>query len=113
MANALLESLDLIRTLLEEIKETGSEKSDIAALTESLEALKNPDKQKLGKILVQDSVIEVDDLHVALNKQEGGERRRSSASCSSKTKVMTQGQLNGLPEETEGQGRTRKKAPSG
>ncbi len=94
VTNASLESLDLIRALLEEIKETGSEKSDTAAVTERLEALKNPDKQKLGKILVQDSVIEVDDLHVALNKQEGG-RDEKLGQLLLEDKVMTQGQLNG------------------
>jgi two-component system chemotaxis sensor kinase CheA len=92
VANGLLAALDLIRTLLEEIKETGAEKSDIAAVTENLEALKNPNRPKLGKMLVMDSVVEVDDLHVALNKQEGGEDKKLGQLLV-EDKVMTQGQL--------------------
>ena len=92
VANVLLAALDLIRTLIEEIKETGAEKSDIAALTDSLEALKNPDRPKLGKMLVMDSVVEVDDVHVALNKQEGGDEKKLGELLV-EDKVMTQGQL--------------------
>ena len=48
VADALLEALDLIKTLLEEIKESGAEQSDTAPTIEKLEALKSPDKKSRG-----------------------------------------------------------------
>jgi len=48
VGDALLEALDLIKTLLEEIKESGAEQSDTAPTIEKLEALKNPAKEELG-----------------------------------------------------------------
>jgi len=58
VADALLEALDLIRTLIEEIKDAGAEQSDIARAVERLEAL--TDRKKLGKLLVDASVIDAD-----------------------------------------------------
>src|SRR5208337_1589820 len=48
VADALLEALDLIKTLLEEIKESGAEQSATAPTIEKLEALKNSDEEKPG-----------------------------------------------------------------
>jgi two-component system chemotaxis sensor kinase CheA len=50
-ANALLEALDLIKILLEEIKESGAEQSDTAPTIKKLEALKSPEKQMSGETL--------------------------------------------------------------
>jgi two-component system chemotaxis sensor kinase CheA len=49
VADALLEALDLIKTLLEEIRESGAEQSDTAPTIKRLEALKNPEKQAPGE----------------------------------------------------------------
>jgi len=95
VADVLLESLDLMKTLLEEIKEGGAERSDTAATIEKLEALAKPDRKKLGEILVEASVISGDELHEALKKQEEGPDKKLGEMLVEE-KVITEGQLKGF-----------------
>ena len=91
VADALLEALDLIRTLIEEIKDAGAEQSDIARAVERLEAL--TDRKKLGKLLVDASVIDADQLHEALKKQEGEEKEKKLGELLVEDEAITEGQL--------------------
>ena len=95
VADVLLESLDLMKTHLEEIKEGGAERSDTAATIEKLEALAKPDRKKLGEILVEASVISGDELHEALKKQEEGPDKKLGEMLVEE-KVITEGQLKGF-----------------
>ena len=96
VADVLLESLDLMKTLLEEIKEGGAERSDTAGTIEKLEALAKPDRKKLGEILVEESVLSGDELHEALKKQEGEEPEKKLGEMLVEDKVITEGQLKGF-----------------
>jgi len=96
VADVLLESLDLIKTLLEEIKEGGAERSGAAGTIEKLEALAKPERKKLGEILVEASVLSGDELHEALKKQEAGEPEKKLGEMLVDDKVITEGQLKGF-----------------
>ncbi len=63
VADALLEALDLIKTLLEEIKESGAEQSDTASTIEKLEVLKAPDKTNPGEVREEPSAVEPVEAH--------------------------------------------------
>lgn len=93
VADVLLESVDLIRTLLEEVRDAGSEQSDTAATIAKLEALKAGEKQMLGEMLVEASVIKEDDLQNVLKKQEE-QQGKKLGEILVEEKVLSEGQLN-------------------
>jgi len=70
IADTMLEAMDLIKTLLEEIKEQGAEKQDTKAIIEKLENLCNVEKKMLGEILVEEKIITKKELESVLDKQK-------------------------------------------
>ncbi len=71
VADALLEALDLIKTLLEEIKESGAEQSATASTIERLEALKDPDKKKPVETREEAAPVNADVLPDVSTEKEG------------------------------------------
>ncbi len=71
VGDALLEALDLIKTLLEEIKESGAEQSDTAPTIEKLEALKNQDKKGQGETRAEAGAARTEEAADVPKDQEG------------------------------------------
>jgi two-component system chemotaxis sensor kinase CheA len=92
VADVLLEALDLIKTLLDDIKESGAEAADTSATIAKLEELAKPDRKKLGEILVEENIVSTGELTEALKKQEGQQDKRLGEILVEE-KVITDGQL--------------------
>ncbi len=95
VADALLEALDLIKTLLDDIKETGAEAADTSATITKLEDLAKPDRKKLGEILVEENIVSSGELTDALKKQEE-QPDKKLGEILVEEKVITDGQLKDL-----------------
>jgi len=95
VADVLLEALDLIKTLLDDIKESGAEASDTSAIISKLEDLAKPDRKKLGEILVEEKILSTNELTDALKKQEG-QQGKKLGEILVEEKVITDGQLKDL-----------------
>jgi two-component system, chemotaxis family, sensor kinase CheA len=76
VGDVLLEALDLIRTLIEDIKVKGAEERETGPTIEKLELLANPEKRKLGEILVEEKVLSTDELQGVLKKQEDHKEKK-------------------------------------
>ncbi len=92
VADVLLEALDLIKTLLDDIKENGAEAADTSATIAKLEDLAKPDRKKLGEILVEENIVSTGELTEALKKQEG-QQDKKLGEILVEEKVITDGQL--------------------
>ncbi|MGA2107005.1 MAG: chemotaxis protein CheA [Syntrophorhabdales bacterium] len=92
VADVLLEALDLIKTLLDDIKENGAEATDTSATITKLEDLAKPDRKKLGEILVEENIVSTVELTEALKKQEG-QQDKKLGEILVEEKVITDGQL--------------------
>ena len=92
VADVLLEALDLIKTLLDDIKENGAEVADTSATIAKLEDLAKPDRKKLGQILVEENIVSTGELTEALKKQEE-QRDKKLGEILVEEKVITDGQL--------------------
>jgi len=77
IADTLLEALDLMKILIEDIRDKGAESRDVSDTIEKLEVLNKADpRKKIGEILVDEGVIsskECEDL-LEKQKQEGDKR---------------------------------------
>ncbi len=93
VADVLLESLDLTRTLLEEIKDNGAEVSNTEATIAKLEVLAKPDRKKLGEILVEEAVVTGAEVADALKRQVGKEQPQKLGEILVEDKLITEGQL--------------------
>ena len=96
VGDALLEALDLIKTLLEEIKESGAEQSDTAPTIEKLEALKNPDKKELGETGKEAGAVKTDELHDVSKEQEGAPKGKEPGEILVEGKAATENQVSNL-----------------
>ncbi|MGD0657383.1 MAG: chemotaxis protein CheA [Syntrophorhabdales bacterium] len=92
VADVLLEALDLIKTLLDDIKENGAEVADTSATIAKLEDLAKPDRKKLGQILVEENIVSTGELTEALKKQEE-QQDKKLGEILVEEKVITDGQL--------------------
>ena len=97
VADALLEALDLIKTLLEEIKESSAEQSDTAPTIEKLEALKNPDKKKPEEVLKDAGAVKAEDLPDVSKEQEGAQIGKEPEKVPVCDAVATEAQVSNLP----------------
>jgi two-component system chemotaxis sensor kinase CheA len=91
VADVLLEALDLIKTLLDDIKENGVEVADTSATIAKLEELAKPDRKKLGEMLVEENIVSSGEVTEALKKQE--EQGKKLGEILVEEKVITEGQL--------------------
>src|SRR5208283_3872090 len=97
VGDALLEARDLIKTLLEEIKESGAEQSDTAPTIEKLEALKNPDKKKPGEMREEAGAVKADELHDVSKEQEGAPEGKEPGEILVEGKAACENRVNNLP----------------
>ncbi len=98
VADALLEALDLIKTLLEEIKESGAEQSTTAPTVEKLEALKNPGGTRPGEMQGEARAVRVEDEPREVSKeQEGAEICTAPGEVLVGETVPAGGQVKDLP----------------
>jgi two-component system chemotaxis sensor kinase CheA len=97
VGDALLEALDLIKTLLEEIKESGAEQSDTAPTIEKLEALKNPAKEELGGTRKEAGAVKTDELQDVSKEQKGAPKGKEPAEILVEGKVACENQVSNLP----------------
>lgn len=71
IADTLLESLDLMKLMIEDIRAKGSEDRDISHILQKLELLNKADaRKKIGEILVDDGVISSMECDELLEKQK-------------------------------------------
>jgi len=80
VADILLESFDLIKAMIDDIREQGSENQDASSVIAKLAGLLDPakkaaqseseEKKKIGELLVEENIITKSELDDALKKQE-------------------------------------------
>jgi two-component system chemotaxis sensor kinase CheA len=93
IADVLLEALDLIKTLLEDIRDGGVEAANITATVTKLEKLASPETKKLGEILVEEGILKGNELNDALKKQRGQQKDKKLGEILVEEKLITEGQL--------------------
>ncbi|MGD0231322.1 MAG: chemotaxis protein CheA [Syntrophorhabdales bacterium] len=93
VADVLLEALDLIRALLEEIKDSGAEQSDTSFTIEKLETLKKPEASAAGDMPGQALPAWADERNCAGKKGEGQENIKETGALSVEEKAEGVGQL--------------------
>jgi two-component system, chemotaxis family, sensor kinase CheA len=77
VADVLLEALDLIKTLLEDIRSTGAEDQDTTSIIAKLETIGKPEERKrLGEMLVEENVLTSSELDQALKKKEDRQEQK-------------------------------------
>jgi two-component system chemotaxis sensor kinase CheA len=76
IADTLLEAMDLMRTMIEEIKEHGAEKQDTSVILSKLENLSKVEKKMLGEILIEEKIITKKELENVLEKQKEDKNKR-------------------------------------
>jgi two-component system chemotaxis sensor kinase CheA len=97
VGDALLEALDLIKTLLEEIKENGAEQSDTAPTIEKLEALKNPDIKQPGEMREEAGAVKKEEPHDVSKEQEGAPQGKEPVGIPVEGKIATENRVSNLP----------------
>ncbi len=95
IADTLLEALDMMRSMIEDIRAHGTDNQDTAAILEKLEGLAKADKKPLGEILVEEKVLTRNELDEALDKQKV-EKDKKLGEIVVEEKLITEGQLNNL-----------------
>ncbi len=96
VADVLLESFDLMKQLLDDIREKGTEDHETGAIVENLEALTKPERKKIGEILLEEEVLKVDELIDTLTKQKTGEPEKKLGEIVVEDKLSTEGQMKGF-----------------
>jgi two-component system chemotaxis sensor kinase CheA len=98
VTDVLLESFDLMKQLLEDIKEKGAEDRETGLTVEKLERLTKVERKKLGEILVEEEAIKIDELVDALQKQKEDpeEKKQKLGEIIVDEKLVTEGQLKGF-----------------
>ncbi|MCX5815061.1 MAG: chemotaxis protein CheA [Proteobacteria bacterium] len=76
IADTLLEAMDLMRTMIEEIKEHGAEKQDTSVILNKLEILSKVEKKMLGEILIEEKIITKKELENVLDKQKEDKNKK-------------------------------------
>ncbi|MCX8022103.1 MAG: chemotaxis protein CheA [Syntrophorhabdaceae bacterium] len=96
IGDALLEAADLMRVMVEKIKDSGTDEEEIEHVVKGLESLikkEKEEKKPLGEILVEEKVITREELEVVLEKQKEGENKRLGEIVVEE-KLITESQLN-------------------
>ena len=96
VTDVLLASFDLMRQMLDDIKEKGAEDRDASAVIGDLEGLTKQDRKKIGEILVQEEIIRVDELMDALQEQKTVEQEKKLGEIIVEEKLVTDGQMKGF-----------------
>lgn len=103
VADILLESFDLMKLMIEDIRDQGSENQDASAVIVKLTDLLNParkdaapqpeETKKIGEILVEENIITKSELDDVLKKQET-EKDKKVGEIAVEEKYITETQLN-------------------
>ncbi|NLT22820.1 MAG: chemotaxis protein CheA [Syntrophorhabdus sp.] len=103
VADILLESFDLMKLMIEDIRDQGSENQDASAVIVKLTDLLDPAKKgaapqpeetkKIGEILVEEKIITESELEDVLKKQET-EKDKKVGEIAVEEKYITETQLN-------------------
>jgi two-component system chemotaxis sensor kinase CheA len=96
VTDVLLASFDLMKQMLDDIKEKGAEDRDAIIVIGELEGLTKQDRKKIGEILVQEEVIRVDELMDALQEQKTVEQEKKLGEIIVEEKLVTDGQMKGF-----------------
>ncbi len=94
IADALLEAMDIMRLLIEDIKTDYTEKQNTTSILDKLESLSNPDKKKLGEILVEENIITKQELDNVLEKQKAENKKLGEIIV--EQKLITEKQLENI-----------------
>ncbi|HOP85405.1 MAG TPA: chemotaxis protein CheA [Syntrophorhabdaceae bacterium] len=94
IADALLESMDTMKLLIEDIKTDYTEKQETEQLIHKLEMLANPDRKPLGEILVEEKIIIKKELDEVLEKQK--QENKKIGEIVLEEKLITDKQLENL-----------------
>ncbi len=94
IADALLEAMDIMKLLIEDIKTDNTEKQDTVSILDKLERLSNPDKKKLGEILLEEKIITKKELDSVLEKQK--EENKKLGEIIVEQKLITEKQLENI-----------------
>jgi two-component system chemotaxis sensor kinase CheA len=97
IADTLLETLDLMKLLIEDIGAQGHEAHDTAVMSGKLAILKagRGEKKKIGELLVEENVLTIDELEKVLKKQDQ-EKDKKLGEILVEEKLITEGQLKGF-----------------
>lgn len=102
VADILLESFDLMKLMIEDIREHGSEQQDASVVIGKLMGLLDPsqkpapqpeEKKKIGEILIEENIITKSELDEVLKKQET-EKDKKVGEIILEEKYITETQLN-------------------
>jgi two-component system chemotaxis sensor kinase CheA len=95
IADALLEALDLMKSMMESIKDKGVDEGDASSIINELERLGNVEKKMLGEILVEEKVLTKNELEAVLEKQKVDQDKKIGEIVVEE-KLITEGQLNNI-----------------
>jgi len=95
IADILLEALDLMRSMMESIKDKGVDEGDASSVIKELERLSKVETKKLGEILVEEKVLTKVELEAVLEKQKV-EQDKKLGEMVVEEKLITEGQLNNI-----------------
>ena len=96
IADALLEALDLMKLMIEDIREKGAEDRDVSHTLKKLEILNKADsRKKLGEILVDEGVISNKECEELLEKQKS-EGNKKLGEIAVEEKLITEKQLSNV-----------------
>jgi two-component system chemotaxis sensor kinase CheA len=96
IADALLEALDLMKLMIEDIREKGAEDRDVSHTLKKLEILNKADsRKKLGEILVDEGVISNKECEELLEKQKV-EGNKKLGEIAVEEKLITEKQLSNV-----------------
>jgi two-component system, chemotaxis family, sensor kinase CheA len=94
IADTLLEALDLMKLMIEDIRDKGAEDRDVSKTLQKLEQLNKADsRKKLGEILIDEGVISAKECEELLEKQkQEGDKKLGEIVV--EEKLITENQLN-------------------
>ncbi|MCX5807254.1 MAG: chemotaxis protein CheA [Proteobacteria bacterium] len=95
IADVLLEALDLMKSMIENIKYKGVDEGDVSSIITELERLSKVEKKMLGEILVEENVLTKNELEVVLEKQKVDQSKKLGEIVVEE-KLITEGQLNSI-----------------
>jgi two-component system, chemotaxis family, sensor kinase CheA len=95
IADILLEALDLMRSMMESIKEKGIDEGDVSSIIKELERVSKVETKKLGEILVEEKVLTKGELESVLEKQKV-EQDKKLGEMVIEEKLITEAQLNNI-----------------
>jgi two-component system chemotaxis sensor kinase CheA len=92
ITDTLLASLDIMRSMLEEIDTGGKEETDAGETVEKLQRICTEDRKKIGEILVEEKVLKSKEVDGILQKQ-GSEKEKKFGEIVVEEKLLTERQV--------------------